>query len=103
MRASLGSSLGEVKLLQSKFTQVQDRSKMFIGIVEGFSKELDKKLVQEEEELGRAKDNASHHSQEPIQDSHKIMEEEELPGDQAEIENDEITDQVGDILTQGTI
>jgi hypothetical protein len=99
----MGSNLGEVKLLHNKFTQVQDRSKMFLGMFEGFSKELEKKLGQEEEELGRAKDNVSHHSQEQIQENHRVMEEEELPGDQAEIENDELTDQVSFVLTLGTI
>jgi hypothetical protein len=94
MRASVGTHLGGVRLLQGKFAQVQERSKTFFNLYDGFGKDLEKKLAQEEEELSRAKDNLSTQSQEPVPDNHKLMEEEPLPEDQAEIENDELTDQV---------
>jgi hypothetical protein len=94
MKVSMGSHLGDNRLLQSKFSQAQDRCKAFFNIYEAFGKELEKKLAQEEDELSRAKDNPLHHSQEVAPDTSKVMEEEPLPGDQAEIENDELTDQV---------
>ena len=103
MKPSASSQLDGGRLLKAKFSQTISKTKMFSNLYDNFGKTLEKKLAQEEEEMCRVKDNVSNQSQDPSHDNYKFMEEEPLAGDQAEIENDEITDQVGYSLTLGEI
>lgn len=82
------------RLLQSKLARYKERDKDIFNSIKAFELDIETKLKLEELDSSRAKVNSYFQSTEAANDSLKHMDEEAIPGDQPEIENEEISNQV---------
>lgn len=86
-----GGPMGS-KRLQAALAQFKERNKKLLTVVDRFGLEIEAKLRLEEEEMFRSKEVAAKQLADRDRGDGHHMEEEEMPDDQAEIENDDITE-----------
>lgn len=103
MQTGESAGLTGHRLLLTSLAQYKKHNRSLTNAIRSFDSDLDTKLRCEEEESSRAKVHSPLQSTEPPNESNRQMEQEDLGGDQPEIENEELSNQVGLTITLGKI